>query len=63
MRFVSRVHDRALESGLQTNLFLEEVGSLTDLERDVTGNRTGRLAPHLACTGKYLTCNEVWCDL
>ena len=63
MWLVSRVHDRTLEGGLQTDLFLEEVGALAQLERNVAGNRARRLTSHLACASKHLSRNEVRGDL
>ena len=55
VRFVARVHDRALERGLEPDLLLEEVGALADLEVDRLG---AVLGADLARTGEHLAGDE-----
>ncbi len=49
---VARIDDRPLESGLEANLDLEEVGALGDLVVDPV---RAVLGPHLPCAGEDLS--------
>ena len=54
MRFVTGVHDGPLQRCLETNLFLEEVGALTDLVGHRTGIGARKFAAHFAGAAEHL---------
>ena len=61
MRFVTGVDDRSFEGCLKSDFLFEEIGSLTDLERNDVGRETD-FTSDLSCTAVDLTGHKMRCD-